>query len=152
MNLSEAFDCIPNDLLIAKLHAYWFLKNHWFTYILIWKEENKRVKIGITESEFLELLSGVPQGSILGPILFNIFINDLFIFITKAKLHGFADDHTLSAAERTLGQLIEILSKESGIAIEWLRNKHMIANPSKFQAIILKKSKESTETIIRINW
>ena len=72
------------------------------------------------------------------------------MFITKAKLHGFADDHTLSSAERTLGHLIEILSKESGIAIQWLSNNHMIANPLKFQAIILKKSKESTETTIRI--
>ena len=63
------------------------------------------------------------------------------MFITKAKLHGFADDHTLSGAEKPLGELIEVLSKESGIAIEWLSNNHMIANPSKFQAIIIKKSK-----------
>ena len=96
-----------------------------------------------TEGKLLELLPGVPQGSILGPII-------IIMFITKAKLHGFADDHPLSAAERTLSQLIEILSKESSIAIEWLSNNHMIANPSKFQAIILKKSKESTETTIRI--
>ena len=72
------------------------------------------------------------------------------MFIKKAKLHGFADDHTLSAAERTLNKLTEILSKESGIAIDWLSDNHMIANPSKFQAIILKKSKQSTETNIKI--
>ena len=51
------------------------------------------------------------------------------MFITKAKLHGFADDQTLSDAERTINKLTEILSKESGIAIDWLSDNHMIANP-----------------------
>ena len=137
-------------MLIAKLHAYGFSKEA-LTYIYSYlKGRKQRVKIYNFESELLELLSGVPQGSILGPIILNIFIDDLFMFIKNANLHGFADDHTLSASERTQSKLIEILSMESGIALDWLTDNHMIANPTKFQAIILKKSKESTDITLQI--
>ena len=82
-----------------------FSRKHWNTYL---KGRKQGVKIDDIVSEFLEILSGVPQGSILGPILFNIFINDIFMFIKNANLHGFADDHTLSAAATTLEKLIAI--------------------------------------------
>ena len=80
MDLSKAFDYIPHDLLIAKLHADGFNKKVLTFLYSYLKRRKQSVKINDTESFFQILLSGVPQGSILGLILFNLFINDLFFF------------------------------------------------------------------------
>ena len=104
VDLSKAFDCIPHDLHVAKLHAYGLSMdaiNFIFSYM---KRRKQGVKINDTESLFKILLSGVPQGSILGPIWFKIFINDLLFFINEAKLANFADDNTIYAAKRDLNE------------------------------------------------
>ena len=141
MDLSKFFDCIPHDLIIAKSAASGF------------KRETLRltlrqcVKINNTYSDYNEIISGVPQGSILGPVFFNLSINDLFFFIEKASMHNFADDNTLSAWGETVSKLIDTLESESNIAIDWFTKNEMIINPDKFQAIILDKKKSNLTNI-----
>ena len=97
MDLSQAFDCIPHDLITAKLAAYGIERKNLrliYSYLKGWKQ---CVKINNTYSNYNEIISGVPQGSILGPILLNLSINDLFFFIKVASMHNFADDNSLSA-------------------------------------------------------
>ena len=84
MDLSKAFDCIPHDLIIAKLVAYGF-KTETLRLIYSYLKGRKQcVKINNTYSDYNEIISGAPQGSILGPVFFNLSINDLFFFIEKA--------------------------------------------------------------------
>ena len=83
MDLSKAFDCIPHNLLAAKLHVYG-LSMDAVTFVHSYLKRKKQgIAINGTESVFQILLSGKPQGSILGPILFNSLINDLFFFIKE---------------------------------------------------------------------
>ena len=143
MGLSKAFDFIPHDLLIAKLHAYVFsLKTVTFIYSYL-KRRKQKVKVNNVLSDFLTLLSGVPQGSILGPILFNIFLNDLLSTLKLSDLFNFADDNTISTTADNIDHLLLTLKHESELAVKWFTENQMMVKPDKFQAMISQNSKNS---------
>ena len=143
MYLSKAFDCIPHDLLMAKLYTFGLYMDA-ITFIYSYMKRRKQgVKINDTESLFKILLSGVPQGSILGPILFNIFINNLLFFINEAKLANSADDNTIYAAKRDFNELLRSLEKESEVSIKWFSDNNMIVSPKKLQAVIINRQNRS---------
>ena len=96
MDLSEAFNCMPHKLLIAKFKAYG-LDDLSIQLVTSYLEGRKqRVRVGNERSEWADIIKGVPQGSILGPIFFNIFINDMFYSIKKAELIDYADHNTVT--------------------------------------------------------
>ena len=78
MDLSKAFHCLPHKLLLEKLNAYGLSDkaNKLLESYLTLKKQ--RVKLGQTQSEWHEIIKGVSQGSIIGPLLFNIFMNDMY--------------------------------------------------------------------------
>ena len=141
MDLSKAFDRIPHDLLIAKLNAYGLEFRHGTFLNSYLKDSKQNVRIDMIYSAFLNILSGVPQGSILGPTLFIMFLNDLFLCFKMTDLYKFVDDNTIATTCSSLKELLRILEQKSESAVRWFKQTEMIVNANKFQDIILIKKK-----------
>ena len=82
------------------------------------------------------LLHGVPQGSVLGPLLFNIYFNDLFYAIEETDATNYADDTTLHACDEELSNLLSRLEHDANIAIEWFDSNYMKLNKNKCHLLI----------------
>ena len=93
-DLSKAFDCLDHELLIAKLNVYGFSLTALKLVHNYLSNRKQRTKINSTYSSLLEIIFGVPQGSILGPLLFNIFSTSLFFIIEDTGIASYNDDNT----------------------------------------------------------
>ena len=113
MDLSKAFDCVPQDLLLAKLVAYG-IDNKLIPYVNL-SNRKKCVCINNILSEFNKVIFGVPQSSIVGPNLFNCFFNDFYNFIKNANPHNFANDNMLTTFAQNVPTLISVLESDSNI-------------------------------------
>ena len=94
MDLSKAFDCLPHDLLLQKLKYYGTSKSALNLIQNYLSNRKLCVKLGTELSTWQVIYKGVPHKSILGPVLFNMFINDIFYFISDSSLYNYADDNT----------------------------------------------------------
>ncbi|CAM1330052.1 Uncharacterised protein r2_g3912 [Pycnogonum litorale] len=143
MDLSKAFDCLPHDLLLQKLKTYGVTDTAVKLLQNYLSGRKQCVKIGSSVSNWQGIYKGVPQGSILGPVLFNIFINDIFYFINDSSLYNYADDNTLSYVSHDLEALVSTLENDSLTLIDWFTSNQMKVNPDKFQAISVGKKSHS---------
>ena len=136
MDLSKAFDCMNHELLLGKLYAYGFNRNAINMIKSYLDNRWQRVKVNGKFSLWSELLTGVPQGSVLGPLLFNIYLNDFFWFIENTEACNFADDNALHSCDQKLGNVLRNLEHDSLLAIEWFELNYMKLNADKCHLLI----------------
>ena len=139
LDLSKAFDWLPHRLLLCKLNAYGVSYEACSLIKSVLCQRLQRVKVASGRSQWQIMQKGVPHGSILGPLLFNIFINDIIHELQGVcSLHNYADDNTICCSHSDMNILKINLEKSANLALKWFENNHMKANPSKFQAILFK--------------
>ena len=97
-------------------------------------------KIGETFSSYLEILRNVPKGTILGPFLSSLFMNDLMFFIKKTEVCNFTYDTTIYSCSLNYEEAHRKLSNDTYIVPNWFWINSMVANPDKFQIIFLRSS------------
>ena len=135
-DLSKAFDCLPHNLLIAKLNAYDFdNKAGRFVYDCLTCRK-QRFKTSDTYSSWQEILSGVPQGSILEPLLFNIDICDLFFIIEVFDIANYADENTPYLSGKNVEEVLNGLENVSSNLFQWFTENELKGHASKCHLLI----------------
>ena len=135
-DLSKAFDCLNHELLIAKLEAYGFDHSS-LAYIYSYLSNRKqRTKVNNSFSKWANIKSGIPQGSIIGPLLFNIYINDIFFIIKETNLANYADDNTPYSIESNIVNILNSLTNNTSLLIKWFDDNYFKLNANKCKLII----------------
>ena len=151
MDLSKAFDCLPHRLLIAKLSAYGFSLKACQLMASYLANRKQRVKYFGEKSNWSVVNKGIPQGSVLGPVMYNIFVNDL-MFTVKEDFYNYADDNTIAVVGDSLSEVLERLEDTAKICLNWFSVNMMKANPEKFQLIVLDRNcQDQNQLSLKIN-
>ena len=135
-DLSKAFDCVKHDLLIAKLHVNNFDYGALTLIRSYLSNRKQRTKINSSFSSWHEIFAGVPQGSNLGPLLFNIYINDIFFIIKNVYIANFADDSSPYTSKKNMVDVIHILEEESNKMHEWYMLNYLKPNADKYHLLL----------------
>ena len=136
VDLSKAFDCLPHSLIVAKLQAYGASRTATDLLANYLTDRKQRVKVGSAVSSWNDIIKGVPQGSILGPLICNIFMNDVFSCVKDGILFNYADDNTVVVQSKTKAGVLNKIATSSDHLITWCKDNQMEANASKFQVMI----------------
>jgi retron-type reverse transcriptase len=146
LDLSKAFDTVNHELLLKKL-SFFNLDTSVVALVANYLH-NRRIKVkvnGMLSKEVKKDSLGIPQGSILGPLLFILYINDLPKLKIKSKLMLFADDTTIYLREPNIRDVLADLEADLKLILEWLNHNRLILNVAKTQAMHVPFSRNDLE-------
>ena len=147
MELSKAFDRLNHDLLIGKLGAYGFETDALRYMKSYLANRRQRVRVNKTFNEWERITTGVPEGSILGLLIFSIFLNELFLFVSNPSLSNYADDNTLYTFGDNLKKIKYNLRSSFDTVHQWFYKNYMVLNAGECHFMcregIIQKTKHS---------
>ena len=138
IDLEKAFDTVNHQILLSKLNHYGIrgVANKWFSSYL--SNRYQRVTINGESSQQLTISCGVPQGSILGPLLFLLYINDMNLAMQTSTMYHFADDTNLLYSCKSLKSLRKRLNKDLALLYDWLCANRLSLNAGKTEFIVFR--------------
>lgn len=137
VDLSKAFDSVCHPLLLAKLKAYGFTDDALELMTAYLLGRRQRVKLDGAYSQWRTIMAGVPQGSLLGPLLFNMYVNDLNYFVANTSLRLYADDTTEYASDASPIVLQYVLNSDLSALSRWFAGNYLQINAAKTQAVAI---------------
>ena len=150
VDLQKAFNIIGHEILLGKLEHCWVegITKKWFeTYL---KERQQFVSINGYNSECASMPNGVPQGSVLGPLVFLLYINDLNLAIQHCKVHNFADDTNLLYTNNSIKKLNKILNKDLKNLTNWFNANKISLNVDNTEMILFKPIKKPLDCQLKL--
>ena len=135
VDLSKAFDSVCHSLLLAKLKAYGLSDEAISLMSSYLRGRKQRVKLDNVYSQWRSVNTGLPQGSLLGPLLFNVYMNDLNYFVKDTSLRLYADDTTAYASDASPLVLEYLINSDLEIVSNWFQQNYLRVNVSKTQAM-----------------
>ena len=137
VDLSKAFDTINHNLLLEKLHSYGISGDElkWFSSYL--SERKQRVVMNGVCAGWSDVRTGVPQGSILGPLLFIVFVNDLPSVVSHSEVCLYADDTTVYVADEDPAVVRDKLTEDLNAVADWIDRNGLRMNVSKTNLLVL---------------
>lgn len=148
LDLKRAFETINRELLILKLEQYGFRNTvrNWFNSYL--KNRTQETKYNNIESVQRGVQHGVPQGTVLGPTLFLLYINDIVNCIQKCKIQLFADDTLIYYIGNSVEEVVDVINRELVNIQKWLNNNSLILNVNKTHFMVVKNKYNFVNTFI----
>ena len=136
-DLSKAFDCLSYKLIVSKLHAYGFNESACMFIANYFTNRQQCVRIGDTRSHWLNLKKGAPQGSLMGPFIYNVLSNDLLYLMSEScEIYNYADDSTICVHGKSMSDIATNIETASKIMFNWFYENNLKPNPDKCQFIL----------------
>ena len=147
LDFAKVFDTVNHQILLSKLENYGIRgpAKEWFESYL--KNRHQIVKIGDTLSDKMQIVCGVPQGSILGPILFLLYINDIKNSSKILKFFLYADDTSSLLISKSIQKLESIYNKELPYVTDWFNANKLTLNVEKSNLVLFRSTKKTAETL-----
>ena len=151
VDFKQAFDMIDRRVLLQKLADYGFMNNAIMILESYFTNRKKLVKIGENKSNLIDIDLGVPQGSVLGPLLFLIYINDLPLFLSDYFVRLFADDTTMLFSGSSVDECTKLCKNGIAALTEWCNYNRLYINWTKTYIMFITNRRVILPTAISFN-